>query len=92
MSIVGSLQPKHKLATQKLVGSYLNLVIWETLNELPAKVVTQSEVEWWRTLMVECLSVFLLFGPSSDFALMGMKCPGYMNQIQKLQYNGDVFH
>ena len=34
------------------------------------KAVTHfGEVEWWRTLMVECVTVFLLFDPTSDFPL-----------------------
>ena len=34
------------------------------------KVGTHScEVEWWRTLMVECVTVFWLFDPTSDFVL-----------------------
>ena len=35
------------------------------------KAVTQfSEVEWWRTLMVECETIFWLFDPTSNFTLL----------------------
>ena len=39
------------------------------------KAVTHfCEVEWWRTLMVECLTIFLLFDPTSNFVLqMGLQ-------------------
>ena len=34
------------------------------------KAVTHfGDVEWWRTMMVECVTVFLLFDPTSDFPL-----------------------
>ena len=46
------------------------MFIWVALDKLQGKAVTQfCEVEWWRTLMVECVTVFGLFDPTSDFML-----------------------
>ena len=50
------------------------------LDKLQGKAVTHfCEVEWWRTLMVECVTVFLLFNPTSDFTIIERKCLSYLN-------------
>ena len=45
------------------------------LDKLQGKAFTHfCEVEWWRTLMVECETVFFLFDPTSDSVLqMGLQ-------------------
>ena len=44
-------------------------------------MVTQfCEVKWWRTLIVECVTIFVyLFDPTSDFTILEMKCLGHLN-------------
>ena len=39
------------------------------------KAVAQfCEVEWWRPLMGECVTFFLLSDPTSDFTIIEIKC------------------
>ena len=56
------------------IAAYLRVYLGR-LDKLQGKVVTHfCEVEWWRTLIVECVTVFLLLNPTSDLKLFSLTC------------------
>ena len=61
------------------IAAYLRVYLGR-LDKLQGKAVTHfREVEWWRTLMVEFVTIFLIFDPTSDFAIIEIKCPSHLN-------------